>query len=155
MQVVQPGVARLSNVALYVVIGATLLGYAPELDDEELWKAVAVGLAVLVLALFVGYMMGDGRDHLKEVGGLGTAQRGTAAALIVATQNFDDARVLIIITILNALGIVLLIAAAKTMARDNALGLLPAVADPPPGRDHYDRPLTVGSFSMSPKGDRP
>jgi hypothetical protein len=88
-------------------------------------------------------MMGDGRDNLKDVGGPGTAQRGTAAALIVATQNFDDARVLIIITIVNTLGIVLLIAAAKAMARDNSRAPLPVVADPPPGRDHYARPSTL------------
>jgi BASS family bile acid:Na+ symporter len=126
-----------------VVIGATLVGYLPELDDGELWKAVAVGLVVLALALFLGYTMGDGRDNLKEVGGLASAQRGTAAALIVATQNFDDARVLIVITILNTLGIVLLIGAAKAMARENSLAPLPAVADPPPGRDHYGRPATA------------
>ena len=159
VEAVQPGVAWLSTVALYVVIGATLVGYAPELGDGELWKAVAVGLVVLVLALFLGYMMGDGHAHLKDVGGLGTAQRNTPAALIVATQNFDDARALIVITILNTLGIVLLIAAAKAMARENSLAPLPAVADPPPGRDHYGRPITTASFTVSvpitKKGRRP
>ena len=87
-----------------------------------------------------------------------TAQRGTAAALIVATQNFDDARVLIVITIVNTLGIVLVIAAAEAMARDSTIGLLPAVADPPPARDRYDRflaPSAVGSSSATTKGQRP
>ena len=64
----------------------------------------------------------------------------------------------IVITIVNALGIVLLIAAAKAMARDSTIGLLPAVADPPPGRDHYDRrlaPSAVGSLTATSKGQRP
>ena len=139
VQVVQPRVAWLITVPFGVVIGATLVGYAPELGDWELWKAVIVGLVVLVLALFLGYMMGDGRGDLKEVGGLSTAQRGTAAALIVATQNFDDPRVLVVITVLNTLGLALLIAAAKAMAPDNSVAPLPVVADPPPGRDHYSR----------------
>ena len=87
-----------------------------------------------------------------------TAQRGSPTALIVATQTFDDARVPIVITIVNTLGIVLLIAAAKAMARDSTIVLLPAVADPPPARDHHDRflaPSAVGSSSATSKGQRP
>jgi predicted Na+-dependent transporter len=63
-----------------------------------------------------------------------TAQRGTAAALIVAQTNFDDPRVLVIITLVNTLGVVLLIAAAKVMNDENDFSVLTptAVADPPP-----------------------
>jgi hypothetical protein len=78
-------------------------------------------------------------------------------ALACATQNFDAARVLIIITIVSTLGIVLLIAAAKAMARDNSLAPLPVVADPSPGRDHYARPVDTSdtaSSSTTTKGQR-
>jgi BASS family bile acid:Na+ symporter len=131
--VVQPWVARISNIALYVLIVAIIIGYLPSMTDPALWGAIAVGIAVLLLALFLGYMMGDGHDHLQDVGGLGTAQRGTAAALIVAQANFEDPRVLVVITLVNTLGIVLLIAAAKVMSRDNGVSVLvpAAVADPP------------------------
>lgn len=131
--VVQPWVARISTVALYVLIVAIIVGYLPSMADPELWKAIAVGTVVLLLALFLGYMMGDGHDHLQDVGGLATAQRGTAAALIVAQTNVEDPRVLVVITLVNTLGVVLLIAAAKVMSRDNGFSaLLPtAVADPP------------------------
>ena len=89
-------------------------------------------MAVLLLALFLGCMMRDGHDHLQDVGGLGTDQRGTSAALIVAQANFDGPRVLVVITLVNTLGIVLLIAAAKVMRRDNGYSvLIPAPADPP------------------------
>lgn len=128
---VQPWVARVSNIALYVVIVATLLGYLPQMRDPALWVAVAAGMVVLLLAFFVGYMMGDGRDHLQDVGGLGTAQRGTAAALLVGAQNFADPRVLLVITIVNTLGIVMLVAIAKVLSRDNHLTLVPPAADPP------------------------
>ena len=102
------------------------------MTDPELWKAVAVGIVVLALALFLGWMMGDGHDHLQDVGGLGTAQRGTAAALIVAQASFDDPRVLVVITLLNTFGVVLLIAAAKVMNDENDFSVLipAAVADP-------------------------
>ncbi|MDO4239842.1 bile acid:sodium symporter [Micrococcus sp.] len=129
---IQPWIARVSNIALYGLIVATLIGYSPALLDAQLWLALAVGLVVLVVAFTVGYMMGDGHDHLKDVGGLGTAQRGTAAALIVATTAFDDPRVLVVIVILNTLGVVLLIAAARWMASDGGIQWLsPAGPDMP------------------------
>src|SRR5690625_6513063 len=112
--VIQPWVAALSNIALYVLIVAIIIGYLPAMSDPELWKAIGVGLAVLVLALFLGWTMGDGHGHLKEVGGLATAQRNTAAASIVAQQNFDDPRVLVLITLLNIFGVVMLIADRKS-----------------------------------------
>lgn len=130
--VIQPGVARLSNVALYVLIVAIIVGYLPALRDPGLWAAIGVGMVVLALALFLGYMMGDGHGQLKDVGGLGTAQRGTAAAMIVAQGNFEDPRVLVVITLVNTFGIVLLIVAAKAMGRDNSFDpLLPEAADTP------------------------
>lgn len=137
---VQPWVARISNIALYMLITAIVLGYLPAMRDPELWKAIAVGMLVLVLALFLGWTMGDGHGHLQEVGGLATAQRGTAAALIVAQGNFDDSRVLVVITLLNTFGIVLLIVAAKLMSRDNTFDfLLPEAADVPGEPDPDDQ----------------
>ena len=133
--VVQPWVARISNVALYVLIIAITVGYLPSMTDPGLWKAIAVGTAVLLLALFLGWMMGDGHDHLQDVGGLASAQRGTAAALIVAQANFEDPRVLVVITLVNTLGVALLIAAAKVMSSDNGFAVLtPAAAADPPRR---------------------
>ena len=133
--VVQPWVARISNAALYVLIVAIIVGYLPRMTDPELWKAVAAGMVVLLLALFLGWMMGDGHDHLQDVGGLGTAQRGTAAALIVAQTNFEDPRVLVVITLVNTLGVVLLVAAAKVMSSENGFSvLIPAAAADPPHR---------------------
>ena len=129
---IQPTVARIGNISLYAVIVTILIGYSPELVNLELWIALAVGLVVLAIGFFVGYMMGDGYEKLKEMGGLGTAQRGTAAAMIVASQNFDDPRVLVVITILNILALVFLISAAKLMSRDNEfLPLEPVAADDP------------------------
>jgi bile acid:Na+ symporter, BASS family len=53
------------------------------------------------------------------VGGLGTAQRNTAAGLIIATQNFSDPNVLVMITIANTLGIIMLLLIARVLSRDN------------------------------------
>jgi bile acid:Na+ symporter, BASS family len=129
---VQPWVARISNIALYVLVVAIPLGYLPAMADPGLWRAIGVGVVVLVLALFLGWTMGDGHDHLQDVGGLATAQRGVAAALVIAEGNFDDPRVLVVITLLNTFGVVLLIGAAKLLSRENSFDFLsPAAADVP------------------------
>lgn len=138
--VVQPWVARISSISLVVLIVAIIIGYLPSMSDVELWKGIGVGMVVLLLALFLGWTMGDGHDHLQDVGGLSTAQRGTSAALIVAQDNFEDPRVLVVITLLTTFGVVMLVVAAKAMSRDNSFAFLsPVAADPPHRHPERDR----------------
>ncbi|MCS6711726.1 hypothetical protein JSY14_06710 [Brachybacterium sp. EF45031] len=118
-QKARPWIARLANIALYVLLALTILTNLDALTDLQLWKAAAIGVGALLLAFLIGYMMGDDESHLKDVGGLATAQLGTAAAIIVASQNFSDERVFVFINVLNALNMVLLVAAAKAMDPDN------------------------------------
>lgn len=134
----QPWVAKISTIALYTLIVAIPLGYLPAMADPGLWAAIGVGMVVLLLALFLGWTMGDGHDHLQDVGGLSTAQRGIAAALIVAQANFDDPRVLVVITLLNTFGVLMLIAAAKVMSRDNSFQFLIPTAADLPGKNDRD-----------------
>jgi BASS family bile acid:Na+ symporter len=56
---------------------------------------------------------------------LGTAQRNTAAGLIIATQNFDDPNVLVMLTLANTLGIVMLLLIARALSRDNKVDITP------------------------------
>lgn len=130
--VIQPWVAKISNIALYALLAAIIIGYAQALTDPDIWVALATGLAVLIIAFFIGYMIGDGHDQLKDIGGLATAQRGIASAMIVANSAFDDPRILVIITLLNGLAVILLILAAKWLSPDNRFSLLtPVAADVP------------------------
>lgn len=115
---IQPWVARIGNIALYVVLGATIVGYWPEIRDLLGTGAIAGGLVVLLLAFFVGYLFGDGKDDLQDVGGLGTAQRNTAATMIIASDNFTDPVVFVIVSVVNALGIIMLMLIARGLSRD-------------------------------------
>lgn len=123
---VQPFVARLGNYALYVVLGATLLGYFPQMLGIVGSGAILVGLAFVAVAFGLGYLTGAGKDHLEDVGGLGTAQRNTAAGLIIATQNFSDPNVLVMMSLASTLGMVMLLAFARVLSRDNREAAVPA-----------------------------
>lgn len=115
----QPSVALIGNIALYVVIAATLIGYFPNMIGIFGTGAILVSLGFVLAAFGIGYLAGAGKDHLEDVGGLGTAQRNTAAGLIVAAQNFEDPNVLVMLTLANILGIVMLLLIAKGLSRDN------------------------------------
>lgn len=115
----QPSIGRLSNVTLYILVAATLIGYFPNMVSIVGTGAILVGLAFVAAAFGIGYLAGAGKEHLEDVGGLGTAQRNTAAGVIIAVQNFSDPNVLVMLTLANTLGIVMLLFVAKALSRDN------------------------------------
>ncbi len=118
----QPWVGWLGNIAMYVLVGATLIGYFPNMIAIVGTGAILVGLAFVAAAFGMGYLAGAGKDHLEDVGGLGTAQRNTAAGVIIATQNFSDyPNVLVMITLANTLGILMLLLIAKRLSRDKKI----------------------------------
>jgi bile acid:Na+ symporter, BASS family len=116
---VQPWIAKLGNIALYVVLATTLIGYFPNMMDVFGTGAIIASLGFIAAAFGVGYIIGGEEDHLQDVGGLGTAQRNTAVCMIVATQNFNDPNVVVIITVASTLGIVMLLLIAVAISRDN------------------------------------
>ncbi len=120
---IQPWVAKIANLSLYVVIVATLIGYLPNMVDILGSGAVLAGMVMIAAAFGIGYLAGSGEDHLEDVGGLGTAQRNTAAGLIIATENFTNPDVLVVLTLVNMLGIVMLLFVAKILSRDNEADL--------------------------------
>jgi BASS family bile acid:Na+ symporter len=118
----QPWVGWLGNIAMYVLVAATLIGYSPNMIAIIGTGAILAGLAFVAAAFGIGYLAGAGKDHLEDVGGLGTAQRNTAAGVIIATQNFSDhPNVLVMITLANTLGILMLLLIAKRLSRDHKI----------------------------------
>ena len=115
-----PWVGWLGNIALYALIAATLIGYFPNMIAIVGTGAILVGLLFVAAAFGAGYLAGAGKDHLQDVGGLGTAQRNTAAGMIIAVQNFSSyPDVLVMLTLANTLGILMLLFIARVLSRDN------------------------------------
>jgi bile acid:Na+ symporter, BASS family len=119
----QPWIRWLGNITLYILLAATLIGYFPNMISIVGTGAILVGLVFVAAAFGIGYLAGMGKDHLEDVGGLGTAQRNTAAGVIIAVENFSDPNVLVMLTLANTLGIVMLLFIAKALSRDNSVDL--------------------------------
>ena len=115
----QPWVGKFGNIALYVVLIATIVGYLPLMPPIIRSGALVAGLLFVLAAFALGWLAGYGDDHLEDVGGLATAQRNTAASMLIAAESFSDPNVFVLITLVNTLGIVLLIIVAKALRRDN------------------------------------
>ena len=120
---VQPWVGKIGNIAMYAMVLATLIGFFPNLVQIIGTGAFLVALAFVGAAFGLGYLAGAGRDHLEDVGALGTAQRNTAAGVIVAIQNFPDPNVFVMLTLANIVGIVMLLFIARALSRDNKVKL--------------------------------
>jgi bile acid:Na+ symporter, BASS family len=79
--------------------------------------AVAVAVLFVALILAVGYALGGPSPGTRSVLGLGTGQRNVAAALVIATQNFTDPGVVVMILVSTLAGLVVLLPAARHLAR--------------------------------------
>lgn len=117
---IQPWVAKVGGALMNVVVYATLIGYAPTVLGQLGAYAIpiVVGMLFVVAAFGIGWLLGGQRGELRDLGALGTAQRNTAAAMIIAAQNFgDQPTVFVLITLVNTLGIGLLRGAAMKLSR--------------------------------------
>ena len=74
--------------------------------------------AVIFVAICFGicWALGGPGADTRGVLSLGTAQRNTAAALVVAGQNFTDAKVVVMITVVMIVSFALLMPLARMLA---------------------------------------
>jgi BASS family bile acid:Na+ symporter len=124
---IQPWVAKIGNWALYVMLVSTLAGYFPQLKQIIGEGAILIGIAFVLGAFGIGYLLCglSRKDQLQDVAALSTAQKNTAASMIIAAQNFSDhPQVLVIITIANTLGIAMLLVIAKYLSKDNKIKIV-------------------------------
>ncbi len=88
--------------------------------------AVAVAVVFVSLSLAVGYALGGPATGTRSVMGLGTGQRNVAAALLIATQNFSDPGVVVMILVATIVGLLPLLFAARYFARMASVSGVPS-----------------------------
>jgi bile acid:Na+ symporter, BASS family len=79
--------------------------------------AVGVGVVFVALSLAVGCALGGPAPTTRSVLGLGTGQRNVAAALVIATQNFTDPGVVVMLLVTTLVGVIPLLLVARWFAR--------------------------------------
>ena len=84
--------------------------------------AILAGAIFMVGAFLLGYLLGGPGSDTKRVLGLATGQRNIAAAMLVASRNFSEPMVIVMLLIVTLLGLFIQIPVAMklgTRRRDN------------------------------------
>jgi len=122
MKTIQPWVGKLSNITLWIVIIGILVGELDGLLQIIGQGAILASVIFILIVTVLGFYVAgkSDKDHLQDLGALGTGQRNTTACMIIASNNFAQTpEVLLIITVANTLGIIMLVVIAKYLSKDN------------------------------------
>jgi BASS family bile acid:Na+ symporter len=124
-EVLRPAVGVVSNISLLIALALLIgLNFKAMLGTFGT-GAVAVAVVFVAATFAAGYAVGGPAPATRSVLGLGTGQRNVAAALVVATQNFPDPGVVVMLLVSTLAGLVVLLAAARWCARAAAPGPVP------------------------------
>ncbi|HWV39827.1 MAG TPA: bile acid:sodium symporter [Vulgatibacter sp.] len=96
---------KLSTLSLVVAVGSIFGANLPQFVGILKTGAIPAAALLIVGAFLIGFLIS--RRDTSSVLGLGTAQRNVAAAMVVASQDFDDPGVLVMVTacVLTALAV--------------------------------------------------
>lgn len=111
-----PGFKLVSNISMLLAVVLLIVLNFSAMVGTFGSGAIAMALVFVALALGTGYLLGGPSRETRSVLGLGTGQRNVAAALVIATQNFDDPRVAVMLLVTTFAGLVILLLAARRFA---------------------------------------
>jgi len=77
---------------------------------------ILAALMFVAICFGIGWVLGGPDAGTRGVLSLGTAQRNTAAALVVAGQNFSDAKVVVTITVVMIVSFLVLMPLARVLS---------------------------------------
>lgn len=111
---------RLSSVSLGLLILLLLVTNIQNVIALYGTRGVLASVLFLLSGAGIGWVLGGPGFETKGVLALGTAQRNIAAALVVAGQNFDDPKVLVMIVVVAVVGLLILMPLARVLGTRGA-----------------------------------
>ena len=105
---VKPVLDRISNVSLILLV---LLITAANIDKVlQVFgtRGILAGFCSSHLGFGIGWLLGGPDADTRRVMALGTAQRNIAAALVVASQSFNDPQVVVMVIVVAIVGLIIL-----------------------------------------------
>ncbi len=114
---IRPAIGILSNLSMILVVVLTIAAHFKSVLSVFGTFGVLAAVVYTVVCVGFGWLLGGPGRSTRGVLALGTAQRNAAAAFVVAGQNFDDPKVIVMITVVLIVGFVLLLPLARMLAR--------------------------------------
>lgn len=112
----QPKMVKLSNIALITIVVMLVILHAKAMVDFIGYGLLAV-IMFMLLSLVIGFVAGGSIYEKRVVSSLSAAQRNISAALVVASQNFDNPNVSVTIIAVSVIGLFILLFSAKKFVR--------------------------------------
>jgi bile acid:Na+ symporter, BASS family len=113
---VKPVLDRISNVSLILLVFLITAANIDKVLQVFGTRAILAGLLFIVLGLGTGWLLGGSSTDTKRVMALGTGQRNIAAALVVASQSFSDAKVVVMVIVVAIVGLIILMPLSRALA---------------------------------------
>ena len=113
---VKPVLDLISNVSLILL---ALLITAANIDKVlQVFgtRGILAGLLFIALGFGIGWLFGGPDGDTRRVMALGTSQRNIAAALVVASQNFSDPKVVVMVIVVAIVGLIILMPLSRALA---------------------------------------
>ena len=115
-------VAPVSSISMIFVIVLTTAGHFGSMLTILGSFGILAAVIFVAICFGIGWTLGGPGTDTRGVLSLGTAQRNTAAALVVAGQNFSDAKVVVMITVVMIVSFVVLMPLARALAKRQQVG---------------------------------
>ena len=110
-------VAPVSSISMIFVVVLTTAGHFGSMLSILGSFGIVAAVIFVAICFGIGWVLGGPGPDTRGVLSLGTAQRNTAAALVVAGQNFNDAKVVVMITVVMIVSFAVLMPLARALAK--------------------------------------
>jgi bile acid:Na+ symporter, BASS family len=110
-------VAPVSSISMIFVVALTTAGHFRSMIGILGSFGILAAVVFVAVCFGMGWVLGGPGADTRGVLSLGTAQRNTAAALVVAGQNFSDANVVVMITVVMIVSFAMLMPLARVIAK--------------------------------------
>jgi BASS family bile acid:Na+ symporter len=116
---VRPAVGLVSNISMTLVVTLTTAGHFKSVLLVFGTFGILAAAVFTVICATLGWVLGGPGRDTKGVLALGTAQRNTAAAFVVAGQNFTDPTVIVMIAVVMIVEFLILMPLSRALARQS------------------------------------
>jgi BASS family bile acid:Na+ symporter len=123
----QPVLNKVAGLALVTLVLLTFLLHSSAVAGMVGTGALLAALLVIAGAFAIGYLLPGPDLRKRKVLGLGTAQRGITAAMVVATESFDDPTIVVMVVVTLVVSLVVLFPLAWVLGRGASSRAEPSV----------------------------
>jgi bile acid:Na+ symporter, BASS family len=113
---VKPTLDWISNVSFVLLVLLITAANIDKVLDVFGTRAILAGLLFVALGFAIGWVLGGPGTDTRRVLALGTAQRNIAAALVVGSQSFSDAKVVVMVIVVAIAGLIILLPLSRALA---------------------------------------